>query len=297
DYLRREMANRNISEKDPNLQANLQIQTTIDLDLQEAATIAVRNHLKQIDHLFRRHPKGPGAGKNSPVAAFPDPALIAIDPHTGAILAMVGGRDYTSSQLNRVTDARRQPGSVFKPVVYAAAVANGISPETIFQDSPREFVFGNEIYRPQNYGGAFSNQLVTLREGIVRSLNVVTVDAAMRVGLPKIADIAQKMGLPRPDPYPSMALGSFEATPFEVAEPYTTFANNGVSVVPFGIKSVTNGETTESPTAETKIKVISASAAQIVTETLADVVNRGTATRVRALGYRGPAAAKTGKSR
>src|SRR6185369_16560329 len=106
-----------------------------------------------------------------------------IDPRTGAILAMVGGRDYSSSQLNRITDARRQPGSIFKPVVYAAALANGISPDTIFEDAPRGFVFGGEIYRPQNYGGEFSNRLVTLREGIVHSMNVVAVDAAIRVGL------------------------------------------------------------------------------------------------------------------
>jgi penicillin-binding protein 1B len=298
DYLKREMANRNIDEKN---QSNLTIQTTIDLDLQEAANAAVENHLKSLDRIFRRRPHGAKSGDGESGApssdAEPQAALIAVDPHTGAILAMVGGRNYAASQLNRVIDARRQPGSVFKPIVYAAALANGMSPDTVFDDSPHEFVFGNEVYRPQNFGGGFSNQQVTLREGIVRSLNVVAVEAAIRVGLPKVADFAQKMGMPRPDPYPSMALGSFEATPFEIAEAYTTFANNGVSVVPFGIKSYTNGETSEAQNTESEVKVLTASTAYAVTETLTDVVNRGTATRVRALGYRGPAAGKTGSSR
>src|SRR5262249_7149133 len=138
-------------------------------------------------------------------------------------------------------DARRQPGSVFKPVVYATALVNGMSPETIFLDSPQEIFFGHEIYRPQNFGGRFSNQLVTLREGIVQSLNVVAVTAAIQIGLPKVADMAQRMGLPRPEPYPSMALGAFEATPFDVAKAYSTFANGGTRLTPFGIKSIREG--------------------------------------------------------
>ena len=286
DYLKRELANRNISGKD-----ELEIRSTLDLDLQSAANIAVKNHLAKLDRVFNRRAKSANAE-----TILPEASLIAIDPHTGEILAMVGGRDYASSQLNRVTDARRQPGSVFKPIVFAAALANGITPETIFDDSPRQILFDAQIYSPQNYGGGFSNQPVTLREGIVRSLNVVAVDAAMRVGLPKVADIAEKMGLPRPEAYPSMALGAFEATPFEIAEAYSTFASGGVSVAPFGVKSVTNGDVTSEITA-TKTRVLRASTAYVVTETLADVVNRGTATRVRSLGYRGPAAGKTGSSR
>jgi penicillin-binding protein 1B len=208
---------------------------------------------------------------------------------------MVGGRDYASSQLNRVTDARRQPGSVFKPIVYAAALANGVSPESVFIDAPHEIIFGHQIYRPQNYGGRFSNQVVTLREGVVRSLNVVAVDAAIQIGLSRVADIAEKMGLPRPEPYPSMALGAFEATPFEIARAYSTFANGGVSVVPFGIKSITqDGVTEDIAAAETR--VLHSSAAYVVTETLAEAVDRGTGTRVRGMGYLGPAAGKTGSS-
>lgn len=285
DYLKRELASRNISEKE---ESNLEIRTTLDPDLQRAANIAVNNYLAKLDRVFSRRAKRTKGGR-------PEVALIAINPHTGEILAMVGGRDYASSQLNRVTDARRQPGSVFKPIVYATALANGVSPETFFYDAPHEIIFNNQIYRPQNYGGSFSNQLVTLREGIVKSLNVVAVDAALLVGLSRVADIAEKMGLPRPAPYPSMALGAVDATPFEIARAYSTFANGGVSVTPFGVKSITRDDRTEEISA-TKTSVLNPAVASVVTETLAEVVDRGTATTVRRLGYLGPAAGKTGSS-
>ncbi|HEV2664431.1 MAG TPA: PBP1A family penicillin-binding protein, partial [Blastocatellia bacterium] len=286
DYLKRELAGRNISESEA---SNLEIRTTLDPDLQQAANIAVKNYLAKLDRVFSRRAKRTGGGR-------PEAALIAIDPHTGEILAMVGGRDYALSQLNRVTDARRQPGSVFKPIVYAAALANGVSPESVFIDAPHEIIFGNQIYRPQNYGGRFSNQLVTLREGVVRSLNVVAVDAAIQIGLSRVADVAEKMGLSRPEPYPSMALGAFEASPFDIARAYSTFANDGVSVTPFGIKSITREGVSEE-IAAAKNRVLQPTVAYIVTDTLAEAVDRGTATRVRGMGYRGPAAGKTGTSR
>ena len=134
---------------------------------------------------------------------------IALDPRTGEILAMVGGRDYAESQLNRVTDARRQPGSTFKPFVYAAAIEDGMSPVQTFSDSPREFVYGrNQSYRPANFGGGYSMRDVTMRTGLVKSLNVVTVDVALQTGLARVATLAEKFGLPRPVHYPSLALGT-----------------------------------------------------------------------------------------
>src|ERR1044071_10513738 len=126
---------------------------------------------------------------------------------------MVGGRSYEESQLNRVTDAKRQPGSVFKPFVYAAAFESGISPLSIYQDAPQTFEYDHARYSPSNYGRAYSMHDVLLREGLVRSLNVVTVDLAMRTGLSRVASAAARFGLPRPNLYPSMALGTFEATP------------------------------------------------------------------------------------
>lgn len=289
DYLGRELAARGVSEKN---MPGLKVQTTLDLDLQQAANIAVKNHLAKIGRAFGR-----GSAGGHQEAARPEAALIAIDPHSGEILAMVGGRDYASSQINRITDARRQPGSVFKPIVYAAALTHGISPETTFNDAPREFVFGREIYRPENYGGRFSNRTVTLREGIVRSLNVVAVDAAMRVGLTRVAAVARRMGLSRIEPYPSMALGAFGATPLEITQAYSTFANGGIRVEPFGVVSVAGDGLADQKNIARKTRAINTWTAYVITETLTDVVNRGTAARVRGLGYRGPAAGKTGSSR
>lgn len=283
DYLRRELAR---TKYDEETWPQLQIETTLDLDLQQAANRVVARHLDRLAKV---------TGRNG---ARPEAALVALDPHTGAILAMVGGRDYSTSQLNRATDAHRQPGSVFKPVVYAAALTRGISPTTTFNDAPHEINFGYKaLYRPQNFGGAYSGRQVMLREALVRSLNVVTVDAAMQVGLGTVADLAEKMGLPRPQAYPSMALGASEATPLEVAAAYTTFANDGMRVTPFAVRALKAQGEVLYEGGGMKVGVMPASAAYLVTDALEDVVNRGTAARVRALGYRGPAAGKTGTSR
>ena len=124
----------------------------------------------------------------------PQASLVALDPHTGNILAMVGGRNYAESQLNRATDALRQPGSTFKPFVYAAALEDGMSPVQMFMDAPREFVYDRDkIYRPANYGGGYSMREVTMRTGLVRSLNVVTVDVALQTGLARIANLANRV--------------------------------------------------------------------------------------------------------
>src|SRR6185369_6528680 len=130
----------------------LRVQTTIDPDLQSAAEQALAH---QLDAL----------GKTSS-AARPQGAMVALDPHTGQVLAMVGGRNYAESQLNRATDANRQPGSVFKPFVYAAALEAGISPVRMFMDAPKEFVYDRtKTYRPANYGGGYSMDQVTMRTG------------------------------------------------------------------------------------------------------------------------------------
>jgi penicillin-binding protein 1B len=285
DYLKKELSRRNIEEEDI---GRYRIETSIDPELQKTATQVVGKHLEQITKLVGRRHQG----------ARPEAALVAIDPHTGQILAMVGGRDYSLSQLNRVTDARRQPGSVFKPFVYAAALANGISPTSMYDNSPQEFHYGYKaVYKPENFRDSYTNQPVTLREGMVRSLNVVTVAAAMQVGLGQVAEVAKRSGLSIPHIYPSMALGAFEATPLEVAQAYTTFANDGMNVEPFGIDSIRIGKTLIAGGNPAKSSVLPASAAYVVTDTLSEVVNRGTAARIRQLGYQGPAAGKTGTSR
>ena len=287
DYVHRQIAKLQFDEED---QPNLWVETTIDLDLQQAANQTVANHLNRISKMISRRKRDK--------QHQPEAALVAIDPQSGAILAMVGGRDYAVSQLNRASDALRQPGSVFKPIVYATALSRGISPATTFENSPHDIEFGYKaVYRPQNFGKSYSNQPVTLREALVRSLNVITVDAAMQAGLGNVATMAENMGLPRPEAYPSMALGAFEATPLEIARAYTTFANSGMRVDPLAIRTVRqNGFEVYNGTAS-KAGVLSATTAYLVTDALADVVNRGTAARIRRMGYKGPVAGKTGTSR
>ncbi|HZN06187.1 MAG TPA: transglycosylase domain-containing protein, partial [Pyrinomonadaceae bacterium] len=148
------------------------IYTTIDLELQQIAEQALKRQMDRLDKIY------------SDREAKPQAALVALDPHTGRVLAMVGGRSYAQSQLNRATDARRQPGSTFKPFVYAAALEDGMSPVRMFMDAPRDFTYDRtRTYRPANYGGGYSMREVTLRTGLVKSLNVVTVDVALQTGL------------------------------------------------------------------------------------------------------------------
>jgi len=257
------------------------IYTTIDLELQDLAEQALK---KQLDRY-----KDPGAK--------PQAALVALDPHTGNVLAMVGGRDYAESQLNRATDAHRQPGSTFKPFVYAAAVEDGLSPVQLFMDAPREFIYDrNRAYRPANYGGGYSMGEVTMRTGLVKSLNVVTVDVALQTGLARISNLAAAFGLPKPERYPALALGTEEVTPLQLASAYAAFVNEGRRVDPKVITSIDNPPA-EHPLPNTAPQVISPTTAYVITNMLAGVVERGTARKARGAIPGTAIAGKTGTSR
>src|SRR5690349_857060 len=261
------------------------IYTTIDLELQQAAERALKLQLDHLDAVYKdRHLK-------------PQAALVALDPHTGDVLAMVGGRNYAESQLNRATDALRQPGSTFKPFVYAAAVEDGFSPVRMFMDAPREFTYDrNKIYRPANYGGGYSMQEVTMRTGLVRSLNVVTVDVALQTGLAHTANLAARFGLPKPERYPALALGTEEVTPLQLAAAYAAFVNEGRRVEAKAITSVGEPPATHA-VAEAVDQVVSPTTAYMITNMLQGVIERGTARKARGA-VRGTAiAGKTGTSR
>jgi len=259
--------------------ANQRIYTTIDLELQQAAEAALKRQLDRLDTLK------------------PQAALVALDPHTGDVLAMVGGRNYAESQLNRATDALRQPGSTFKPFVYAAAIEDGMSPVQLFMDAPREFVYDrNRTYRPANYGGGYSMGEVTMRTGLVRSLNVVTVDVALQTGLARTANLAARFGLPKPERYPAMALGTEEVTPLQLASAYAAFVNDGRRV---DAKVITNvGEPPAAHARETVMdQVVSPTTAYMITNMLAAVIERGTARKARGAVPGTAIAGKTGTSR
>jgi penicillin-binding protein 1B len=254
------------------------IYTTIDLELQD---IAEKTLAKQLDRFNSK----------------PQAALVALDPHTGDVLAMVGGRDYATSQLNRATDARRQPGSTFKPFVYAAAVEDGMSPVRLFMDAPKEFVYDrNKTYRPANYGGGYSMGEVTMRTGLVKSLNVVTVDVALQTGLARISNLAAAFGLPKPERYPALALGTKEVTPLQLASAYAAFVNEGRRVDPRVITSIDEPPAVHAvPGATTQ--VVSPTTAYTITNMLAGVIERGTARKARGALPGTALAGKTGTSR
>jgi penicillin-binding protein 1B len=254
------------------------IYTTIDLELQD---LAERSLAKQLDRF----------------AVKPQAALVALDPHTGDVLAMVGGRDYVTSQLNRATDAHRQPGSTFKPFVYAAAVEDGMSPVRLFVDAPKEFVYDrNKTYRPANYGGGYSMGEVTMRTGLVKSLNVVTVDVALQTGLARIANLAAAFGLPKPERYPALALGTEEVTPLQLASAYAAFVNEGRRVDPRVMTSIGEPPAAHALPRATN-QVINPATAYTITNMLSGVIERGTARKARGALPGTAIAGKTGTSR
>ena len=298
DYLQQQLLNENVI-RDMTRQS-YRVYSTIDLDLQRAADKAVNDTLTDLDKIFAKRKKNPVAPGTLQAA------LVAMNPKTGEILAMVGGRDYSLSQLNRAVDANRQPGSVFKPIVYATALNSAhdstaqekITAASLFMDAPETFEFGRQSYSPENFGKKYSNQNVSVREALTHSLNVVTVHVAKLIGPGAIANMAQRLGLPRPQALLSTALGAAEATPLQIAQAYTAFANGGVMTESGPIKRITNGNGTA--IAETRPDTrqpFQPDIAWLMTSIMQDVLNRGTASRARAMGFTATAAGKTGTSR
>ena len=280
---------------------NLRVYTTLDADLQRVAAEAVEIGMKQVDELLaRRYERWRKKGEPVPRAQV---ALVALDPRTGEIKALIGGRDYGESQLNRVL-ARRQPGSVFKPFVYAAAFASAVdgrapvvTPTTTVVDEPTTFYFEDKEYAPNNYGEEFYGT-VTARDALTRSLNVATVKVAELVGYDRVVEVARQMGLdPRILPTPAVALGAYEMTPLEVAAGYTLFATGGVRAEPMFLRTVVSGEGEALERNQPRIRpALDPRVSFLVASVLQDVVNRGTGAGVRSRGFTAPAAGKTGTS-
>ena len=277
------------------------IYTTLDLDLQRAAAEAVRLGMAEMDkQVAARYRRGKARGEEVPPVQV---ALVALDPKTGEIKALIGGRDYGQSQLNRAV-ARRQPGSVFKPFVYAAAFSNGVegrqpmvTPTTEVLDSPTTFTFEGQEYTPNNYGDQFHG-VVSLRTALALSLNVATVGLAEMIGYDRVVDISQRVGFGNHiKATPAVALGAYELTPVEVAAGYTAFANGGARTDPLFITQVTtpDGKLLERNPPQTH-PALDPRVAFLMTNMMEDVLNRGTGVVVRARGFSAPAAGKTGTS-
>jgi penicillin-binding protein 1B len=284
------------------LSQSFRVYTTLDPELQRAASDAVNIGVKNIDtQLAKRYARWKKEGQAVPQAQV---AIIVLDPHTGEIKALIGGRDYGESQLNHVL-ARRQPGSAFKPFVYAAAFEGGVdgvqpivTPATTVMDEPTTFDFDGKEYTPNNYGEKFHGQ-VTARDALTYSLNVATVKVAELVGYTRVTDMAHEFGLdPSIQPTPSVALGAYDMTPLEVATGYTIFANDGVRTEPMFIRNVVNssGESLEQNSIRSR-RALDPRVSYLVTSMMEDVIDRGTGATVRGRGFTAPAAGKTGTSR
>jgi len=278
------------------------IYTTLDPQLQHAASEAVAIGMQGVDKLLaRRYAIWKKEGEAVPRVQC---ALVAIDPHTGEIRALIGGRNYGESQLNHAV-ARRQPGSVFKPFVYAAAFDNTVqnfqpvvTPVTTVDDVPTTFDFDGKEYTPNNYGEEFYGT-VTVRDALMHSLNVATVKVAEMIGYQRVVDLARQMGLGNNiQATPAVALGAYEMTPIDVAAGYTAFATNGTRAEPLFIRSVIGADgSVEEQNNPQNHAVLDPRVAFLTTSLMEDVINHGTGYPVRALGFNAPAAGKTGTSR
>jgi penicillin-binding protein 1B len=230
-------------------------------------------------------------------------AMVVLDPHTGAVLALVGGRDYGWSQLDHAV-AKRPTGSIFKPFVYAAAMNTAIdgsttviTPASTVTDEPSTFAYGDQIYEPRNYQEKYNGD-VTLRYALAYSLNNATVKVAEEVGYDKVADLARSAGIASVKPTPAMALGSYDASPMDMAGAYTVFANNGVRLSPVLLRSVRNakGDVMANYSTDQK-QVLDPRIAYVMTNMMEGVINNGLGfTAVRGRGFTPPAAGKTGSS-
>ncbi len=266
------------------------IYTTLDLQLQRLAHDAVRDGLTRVDQLLARR-------KRQPAQA----ALIAIDPRSGEILAMVGGRSYNQSQYNRAVSARRQPGSVFKPFVYLAAFeraqAEGradITPATVVLDEPTAFTFNQQTWTPSNYENEYDGP-ITLRRALAMSRNIATIKVAESTGYDNVASLWKRIGAGTPPrPYPSIALGVFEASPMEIASAYTVFPNGGTLRALRGILRIVNAGQNIPMDIPPPRTVARSDTTFLVTNMMRSVLNEGTGASARGNGFTVDGAGKTG---
>ncbi|HMF54265.1 MAG TPA: PBP1A family penicillin-binding protein [Edaphobacter sp.] len=281
---------------------SLRIYTSLDPELQTAASEAVEIGMKNVDEIVRKlHAKS-----TAPVT-YPQVALVALNPHTGQILALVGGRNYSTSQLDHAV-AKRPTGSIFKPFVYATAYNTSLngtslgesgvfSASTHLNDEAADYADGTGgTYTPRNLISGYRGDVIAAY-ALAHSLNAATIQLAQMVGFGNVAALARASGITSARGTPSVAIGTYSATPVDMAGAYTVFANGGVHLTPWMLASVrnTNGDIVSDYSPEAK-QVMDPRAAYLTQSLMEDVMNYGTAAAVRARGFSAPAAGKTGTS-
>jgi penicillin-binding protein 1B len=291
DYVRTELER--ATDVDLGDQPGLRVYTTLDPVLQRLAEAAV---VRGLDRLETSRPR---LRRKSPEERL-QAALIVLDPATGQVRALVGGRDYRVSQFNRAILARRQPGSAFKPFVYLAALTprpNGplFTAASLIEDAPITVVVDGKSWSPKNYDDRYQGP-VTVRRALEGSLNTATVRLAQAVGLPAVVETARALGVERDlRPVPALALGVFEITPLQLARAYLPLANGGLAPSGGAVEAVADdgGRTVWSASHESQ-PVIGAPEAFLLTSLLEGVINSGTGAAARTLGVPGAVAGKTG---
>ncbi len=286
----------------------LKVYTTLDVDLQSAAERALENQLKAIESgRFGSYPHtsyesyisraseraGEAAAANSP---YLQGAFIAMDPRSGAVRALVGGRDFDDSKFNRATQALRQPGSTFKPIVYADAVQNGRPPSYIVDDSPVSVPqSGGGDWTPGNYDGKFEGPMM-MRRALYQSRNIVAIKIGMELGTESVIAMARKFGITTPiPPYPSINIGAADVYPVEMVAAYSAFATLGTYSSPVAIVRVENakGDVLWEPAAS-RVPVMSPEEAWLMVSMMKDVIRRGTAAGTVGSQFSYPSGGKTG---
>ncbi|MDW5266535.1 MULTISPECIES: transglycosylase domain-containing protein [Acidobacteriaceae] len=284
---------------------NLRIYTSLDPDLQNAASEAVQVGMKNVDELVRRkhrNRKGEIVGD----ITYPQVALIALNPHTGQVLALVGGRNYSVSQLDHAL-AERPTGSIFKPFVYATAFNTSLNGTqlgdsggvftsiTQLNDDPQDFGTDGKSYTPGNMVHGEYPGMVTAITALEHSLNIATIALAQQAGYGNVAALARSAGIVNARGTPSVAIGTYNATPLEMAGAYTVFANNGVHLDPWLLASVRNssGDIVADFAPQAR-QILDPRVAYLTHSLLEDVMNHGTGIVARAHGFTAPAAGKTG---
>lgn len=309
DLVREQLASR-LGGDDYNTEG-LRIYTSLDPDLQRAASEAVAEGMKIVDKQVEQlHERRVKHGDDTPIV-YPQVALVALDPHTGEVLALVGGRNYGESQFDHAV-SHRPTGSIFKPFVYAAAFNTSLAgaqltgndgtssvftQNTILNDEPTTFTFANnQTYSPKDFEGKYYGD-VTARFALQWSLNNATISLASMVGYNNVASLARDAGIVSARATPAMAIGAYDATPMEMAGAYTVFANDGVKISPWMLASVrsANGDVMQDYTPESK-PILDPRVAYLTTALMENVINAGTAAGVRGMGFAAPAAGKTGTS-
>lgn len=263
------------------------IYTTLDTQVQEAAENAMSRGLEEIE---ARHPALKDRSPDKRVQA----AVLVMQPRTGYILAMIGGQNYGASQFNRSTQARRQPGSAFKPFIFLGAL-DRLTPASFLSNVSRTYTMDGKPWRPDNYAPIDADR-VTMRTALAKSVNRAAVDLAMQIGIEKIAATAGRFGFSTPlAPYPSLALGAAEVIPLELGRAYCALAADGVLPQPLSLKEVTdeNGKVLQQRHMDIE-EVTSPGKAYIVTSMLRTAAEEGTARDLRRRGISFPVAAKTG---